>query len=119
MRGEYKAALAQLREALKLEPDRAAALRNMAWILATCPDPTVRNGPQAVGLAERAARLSAPDDPTLLDTLAAAYAEAGRFAEAVRTAERAAALATQPLAATLRARVALYEAGQAFREARQ
>jgi len=120
MRGEYKEALAQLREALRLEPDRAAALSNTAWILATCPDPRIRNGAQAVGLAERAARLSGGDDPAPLDILATAYAETGRFAEAVQTARRAVALATQrnnqPLAEALRTRTALYEAGQAFRE---
>lgn len=79
-----------------------------------------RTGVQAVGLAERAARLSGPDDPAPLDILAAAYAEAGRFAEAIQTARRAAALATQrniqPLADDLRARTSLYEAGQTFRE---
>ncbi len=115
---QYQAAVAQLREALRLEPDRVPVLNNLAWILATCPDLKVRNGAEAVQLAERAVRLSGGGDPVLLDTLGAAYAEAGRYADSVRTARRAMALATQhrdsALAAALETRIGLYESNQPF-----
>ena len=79
--------LAQQREALRLRPNDLALLNNTAWTLATSPNASVRNGVEAVALAERAAKLSAGNDPAVLDTLAAAYAEARRFAEAAATAE--------------------------------
>ncbi len=92
-------------------------------MLATNPNASIRNGPEAVGLAERAARLTDAREPMILGTLAAAYAEAGRFPEAVKTAERALTLATgqnnTALAETLRARIKLYQAGSAYRDAQQ
>ena len=73
-------------------------------------------------LAQRAVKLSGGQDPAILGTLAAAYAEAGRFSEAVQTARKAADLAVQqkqqPLADALRAKIALYEAGKPFRQER-
>jgi spermidine synthase len=95
----------------------------MAWVLATWPEASVRNGMEAVALAERALRLSGGREPAILDTLAAAYAEAGRFPEAVETARRALTLATQqnqqPLAEALKGRIALYEGRSAFRGTEQ
>jgi protein O-mannosyl-transferase len=81
-------------QALKLKPNWAEAMKNLAWILATDPRAEVRNGVEAVRLAERACELDGGKDPRLLATLAAAYAEAGKFAEAVATGEKARALAT-------------------------
>ena len=63
-------------------------LNNLAWILAASADPQVRNGPEAVLLAERACKLTDYKKPLLVGTLAAAYAEAGRFPEAVATARK-------------------------------
>ena len=92
---------------------------NLAWIRATNPNPRFRDGVQALALARRAVELSRNDVGTL-DTLAAAYAEADRFAEAVQTARKALDLATRhndrALADALRARIALYEAGKPFRQ---
>jgi Flp pilus assembly protein TadD len=85
-------------------------------VLATNPEASVRNGSEAVELAARAVKLSGAKDPAILDTLAAAYAEAGRFPEAVETARQALTLATEPLAAELKARIALYEDKRAFRD---
>ena len=83
----------------------------------------MRRGAEAVTLAARAAQLSGARDPALLDTLAAAYAEAGRFPEAVSAARRARDLATQQhqpaQAESIQTRLALYEAGTPFRETRQ
>jgi tetratricopeptide (TPR) repeat protein len=122
-RGKIPEALGHWREGLRVEPDRPPVLRRMAWVLATWPEASVRNGMEAVALAERALRLSGGREPAILDTLAAAYAEAGRFPEAVETARRALALATQqnqqPLAEALKARIGLYEGKSAFRGTEQ
>jgi len=115
------ATVAQWREAVRLQPHEAVVLNRLAWALATCPLASVRNGTEAVQLAERAAALSDRKEPAILDTLAAAYAEAERFADAVSTAQWAIELAQSsgqtPLAERIRARLALYRAGQPYREA--
>mgnify|MGYP005995917757 CR=1 FL=1 len=64
-------------------------LNNVAWLLATHPDPNLRNGKLALEVAKRAAKITAYKDPSYLDTLAAAYAETGDFAKAIETATRA------------------------------
>ena len=118
--GQRAAALAHWRAGLRLEPDRVTALKGAAWILATAPDAKLRDGRQAVAWAQRAAELSGESDAAALDVLAAAYAEAGRFPEAVQTAQRALALANaqgnRTLAEAVKARIAFYEAGIRFRE---
>jgi tetratricopeptide (TPR) repeat protein len=118
--GKTAEALAHWRRALRIEPNHVPALNQTARVLATSPETSVRNGAEAVGLAERAVHLSGGRDPETLDTLAAAYAEAGRFSEAVEAARRALALAAQlnnkPLAEALTARIALYEAKAPLRE---
>ena len=68
-------------------------MNNLAWILAANPDATLRNGAEAVALAERACKLTDYKEGVFVGTLAAAYAEAGRFPEAVSSAERARSLA--------------------------
>jgi tetratricopeptide (TPR) repeat protein len=76
-------------------PDSPIVLNNLGWILATHADASVRNGAEAVRYAERACALVGEREATFLGTLAAAYAEAGRFEEAARTATRAIATAEQ------------------------
>jgi protein O-mannosyl-transferase len=78
---------------LKLQPNLAAALNNLAWILASDPDPKLRNGIEAVGLAEHVCELTQYKNPVFPGTLAAAYAEAGRFSDAVTWAEKSRELA--------------------------
>ena len=89
-------------------------------MLATNPNASIRNGTEAVELAGRAVQLSGGREPAVLGTLAAAQAEAGQFAEAVKTARTAIDLATQQqqqgLAESIRAKMALYEARSPFRE---
>jgi tetratricopeptide (TPR) repeat protein len=108
------------RESLRAEPNQVLILNLAAWVLATSPDATVRNGAEAIELAERAVRLSGSQDPALLDTLAAAYAEAGRFPQAVQVARQALTLAAAQnrnhLTAVLPGRIRLYESGSAYRQ---
>ena len=111
--GQWTAAVAQLREALRVRPDWPAALTALAEVEATAPEAALRNPANAVRLASRAADLTGRKDARILDVLAAAYAASGRFAEAIRTAETAEALASgsaPDLAAQIRARLNLYRA---------
>ena len=116
--GHSREAVAQYREALKLNPDQTGALNNLAWILASNPDADLRNGAEAVRLAEHACELTHYDNPLFVGTLAAAYAEAGRFPEAVATAEKAEQLATKTgltvVATKNRQLLELYEAGKPY-----
>ena len=89
--GRADEAIAHYQQALKINPREASPYNCLAWIRATHLDPKFRDGPQAVTLARQAVALS-PGDPGVLDTLAAAYAEAKRFPEAVATAGEASAL---------------------------
>ena len=122
-RGDAVTALAQWREALRLAPDSLGALSRTARVLAVSPDAALRNGAEAVELARRAAGLSKENDPAILDTLAAALAEQGDYAEAVVTARRALDLATRqhnsPLAEQLREAIETYEARHPWRESPQ
>lgn len=114
--GRTDQAILHYREALRLQPDWDVPANDLAWILATDTNSAVRNGAEAVRLAEQACRGTANKDPQLLDTLAAAYAEAGRFADAIRIAQQAVSLATEArnaaLAAEITQRMKLYEAGR-------
>src|SRR5260370_21042582 len=79
-------------------------MKNLGWLLATWGDPSVRNGERAVEVAARAELLSGGEDPLILHTLAAAYAENGQFSQAVETAQRALQLAEQQKKGHLTAR---------------
>ncbi len=87
--GDWSGALADLDESARLEPSGWAVFNDRAWLLATCPDPAVRDGQRAVGDAFRACELTGWATPTALGTLAAALAETGVFGEAVLLLERA------------------------------
>ena len=82
-------AIEQYRAALRLNPDLPEALNNLAWILATASDAQFRSGPEAVRLAERACGITSYQQTICIGTLAAAYAEAGQFDNAVQAAQRA------------------------------
>jgi len=81
LQGKVDAAVQSYREALRLKPNWPAALNDLAWLLATQPQPEQRNGAEAVTLAERACALTQRHEARYLGTLDAAYAEAGRFSE--------------------------------------
>jgi len=110
--GKIKEALENYRQTLGLQPDNIQILTHIAWILATNENDVIRNGEQAIQLAEKANQLSNNNQAIVLDTLAAAYAEAGRFERAVKTAEKAFRLAKlnkrNDLMNDIRERIELY-----------
>jgi len=91
--GHAKQAIAAYRKAMELGPEKFEVPNNLAWLLATHPDAGIRNGVEAVQLAESAVKLGGRQHAFLLGTLAAAYAEAGRFPDAIKTVEEAIELA--------------------------
>jgi Flp pilus assembly protein TadD len=97
-----------------------SALNDLAWLLATCPDGNLRNAHEALRLAKRATDLTDRTDAGILETLAAAYAEGGRFSEASRTVEEAIQLCgaanQKQLLATLENCRQLFHAGQPLRQ---
>jgi tetratricopeptide (TPR) repeat protein len=119
LKGNGTEAVAAYQKAIDLEPGFVPPLTHLAWMLATWPDGAIRDGSKAVTLAEKASVLSRGVDPQVLRTLAAAYAEAGRFAEAVSAAQKAQALATAQSNATLanelRTEIGLYQNHSPYR----
>jgi protein O-mannosyl-transferase len=91
--GNIRAALTNYQRALQLKPDWPDALNNLAWLLATQPQADLRNGAEAVRLAEKACQISGGKEARYWGTLDAAYAEVGRFEDAIRTAQKARDLA--------------------------
>jgi len=118
--GQPVEATALFERALLLDPQSSEALNNLAWILSTNPDPNLRDGARAVQLGERACILTGFKQTAIVGTLAAAYAEAGRFPEDVATAEHACALAEKSGEAELLKKNQelreLYKTGKAYRE---
>lgn len=113
--GQMRDAIEHWKRAVELAPANLAALNNLAWMLATCPTDSLRDGPKAMIFAERANQLAGGENPRVLRTLAAAYAETGRFADAAQIAKTALALAIAQgdsgLANDLEAQVKLHQAG--------
>ncbi len=94
LKGSYRDGRADLEKAVALDRDSVLAQNGYAWVLATSPDASVRDGRKAVQVARTAIKKDGKESAGVLDTLAAAEAEAGDFAAAVRDEERALALAT-------------------------
>jgi protein O-mannosyl-transferase len=118
--GRGAEAIAQYRQALALAPECVPALNNLAWILAADREETNRNGSEAVQLAERACVLTGYQVSVPIITLAAAYAEAGRFGEAIAAAEKARGMAEaagqRDDAEKIRQFLELYRSGRAYRQ---
>ena len=91
--GLPKKAVDRYREALRATPDQPVLLNNLSWILATSSQAELRNGKEAVALAQKACELTKRKQPLFIGTLAAAYAEAGQFDDAIRAADEAATVA--------------------------
>ena len=111
--------MAYFGSALEIQPDLSSAATNLTWLLAACEDATVRRAEEAVRLGERNAKLTQSRDPIVLDSLAAAYAEAGRWDEAAATADAAMKLASslgqERLANRISARRGLYRQRKPYR----
>ncbi|MHC4790921.1 MAG: sulfatase-like hydrolase/transferase [Planctomycetota bacterium] len=121
--GKVEHAVKHWTVAVQLKPNLAIAHSNLAWLLATVEDEKLRNPDEAVRLAERACELTGYKHPGILDVLGVAYAAVGRFAEAVKTAEKALDLARsteqKELAAQIQEHLELFKSGQPYSEARQ
>ena len=117
--GRYGEALKHLEVAQKATPGDVSIANNLAWLLATCPDAAYRDGSRALRLALWACEATTYKSPPLLDSLAAAYAEAGQFDQAVRITRQAIDIVrANPKASTetLESRMRLYLAAQPYRE---
>jgi spermidine synthase len=110
----------EYRDVLRLNPKDAMTCNNLAWLLATHPQAAVRNAAEAVELAERAVALTGRNHPVALNTLAAAYAEAGRFDDAIATAEtamqKARSMGQPAMAREISSLLALYRSGKPVRQ---
>jgi len=113
---KYGPAIENWTRAAELKPNNVAVLNNLAWLLATAEDASVEDANKAIGLARRACELTGHKDPDSLDTLAAAYAAAGRFDDAVTTARQAVDFARaggrENLSVEIQQRMKLYQAGR-------
>jgi hypothetical protein len=118
--GKPQEALTNFRQAARLSPDSAPVLTHLAWFLATHPQADVRDGAEALRLAQEACALTGGKVPQCLAALDAAYAELGRFPEAIRTAEqgrdKALAAGQKDLAKAAETRLDLYRNHQPYRE---
>ena len=120
--GDTKSAVAHLEKALEINPGHMNAEVNLAWVLATSPDESVRNGTRAVQLTEDVASRAGHPNAIVLRTLAAAYAEVGRFSDAITTAQQAIEIArasgNEGLATDLEKNIAAYQSNQPIRSGR-
>ncbi|MFH1267450.1 MAG: tetratricopeptide repeat protein [Planctomycetota bacterium] len=113
--GSFQPAIGQYEQVLAIEPAHPMAINDLAWLLAACPSNDVRDGARAVELIEPACKADGDQNPLLLTTLAAAYAEVGRFSEAVATATKARELVNPKdkfMSERIRRHLALYQDGK-------
>jgi tetratricopeptide (TPR) repeat protein len=119
-KGQIADAIVNYEKALTSSPQSIPAQNNLAWLLATCSNPSLRNGNKALELARQADQLSSGANLIVRRTLAASYAEIGDFAKAIEIAQDALRLAQaqgdSALAAQLQKEVAIYQAGSPYRE---
>ena len=118
--GKIDLAIQNLTKAIELEPDNTSALNNLAWVLVIKDNVSAQDANKAIGFAENACKITGYKDPALLDTLAASYAAAGRFADALKTANQAINIAKannqKDLAIEIQSHITLYQAGQPYRK---
>jgi twitching motility protein PilT len=112
-------AVEQLRARLQQNPSDLGTINDLAWILATSPIDAIRNGKEAVRLGEQAREMTHGEEPAVLDTLSAAYAEIGKFSRSVECMRKAIALATKrndlPMLSSLNMRIKNYLQNQPYR----
>jgi tetratricopeptide (TPR) repeat protein len=118
--GQFGEAIAQTEKVLELQPADPSINNTLAWMLAAAPQTSLRDGHRAVQLATQASQSTGANNPDILRTLAAAYAQAGQFSSAVQTAQKALQLAQSQsntaLSNTLPREIKLYEAGRPFED---
>jgi Flp pilus assembly protein TadD len=118
--GDVPEAIEHLEQALRLRPRDFELKNKLAWVLATGGDAKLRDGKRAVELAEEADKAAGGKDPAVLDTMAAAYAEVGRFGDGARAAQAAIGLlqanGRAEQARMVQKRLMLYQAGQPYHE---
>jgi tetratricopeptide (TPR) repeat protein len=116
--GDHRRAVAAYEDAIRFDSADFSALNGLAWLLATSPEGSLRDGKRAVDLAIRACRLTFRPEAACIDTLAAAYAEAGDFAAAIETQQEVIGMISggDPDFERYRTRLELYNAGKPFRD---
>jgi tetratricopeptide (TPR) repeat protein len=117
-RGQFAKAIRICREAINSNPKDDSGYNLLAWIEATCPDSSVRDGKEAVSFATKACELTDWKESSLVDTLAAAYAESGDFQRAIQFQGQALRVGNAPESEqkAMRERLALYKQSQPYRE---
>jgi tetratricopeptide (TPR) repeat protein len=117
-KGEIGNAIEQYKKTLEIAPRSVPALNNLAWIFATYSDPAFRDGTKALELAQEASEFSGRNNPIILRTLAAAYANAGQFSRAVEVGQLALSLTDRQsqLANALRREISGYETSEPYRQ---
>lgn len=112
----WEEAAADFRKAIELDPSSARGYQGAAWLMATCPDERFRHVKLGLQAATKAVELTAERDHETLDTLAAAYASAGRFDDAITSVSKAIKLAPASVSSALAVRLELYNAETPYRE---
>ncbi|MBX9789395.1 MAG: tetratricopeptide repeat protein [Pirellulales bacterium] len=112
----FEEAARDYRAAIRIDPKLGRAYQSAAWLMATCPREQYRNAQYALMAANKAIELDGEGDYRYLDTLAAAQANAGKFDEAKATEQRVVEMAPPDAVETYKERLALYEAGQPYRD---
>jgi tetratricopeptide (TPR) repeat protein len=119
--GQLRAAMAEWEKSLQYNPEDLNALNNLAWVLAAAPEASFRDGAKAVEFAQHALQRSRKTNAMIFRTLAAAFAETGRFSEAIETANEGRKLAVEQrnigLRDELERNIKLYQAGSPYRDA--
>jgi len=117
-KGDYGKAIEDYKRAMELNPGSPEAFNNLAWLRATCPEDSFRDGKEALNLATRACELTSFKFQNLVDTLAASYAEVGDFDQAIKYEKQSFILVTSTNKnyAKMQERLALYEEHKPFRQ---
>jgi tetratricopeptide (TPR) repeat protein len=110
----WQKAAQDFKVAIKLDKSLGRAYQSAAWLMATCPDETIRNPQLAVRVAQKAIQLDGDEDYRYVDTLAAAYAGTNEFKKAQETVAKAIKLAPNDRQTELLQRETLYQAGRSF-----
>ena len=112
--GDYAKAISAYERAIELDPSWPWASNNLAWMLATCPDPSVHDGERAIELGQRACELAGWRCWAFLGTLAATHARTRDFARAVQLAKRTLEITPEEHRLLMQVQLQLYESGRAY-----